>query len=136
MRTFPDWVHGELRNWARWCWQGASPLPRAASHCLSVEHRYLAPKLAEGDKEERPPVIFADRAQLVDVIWKQLPALQKAVLREFYPQGRCYAQAPSPREAKRRMARQLGMKPRHFEDVLNRAGWSVEARLNNRRERG
>jgi hypothetical protein len=87
MRSYPDWLHQELRNWARFCWEGEDPTPTLPHHCGSAEGEYLAP--AYESLESDPNYIPADpnTARIVDRVFKQsLSHLQRLVLMAEYTQ--------------------------------------------------
>ncbi len=89
-RHYPDWIHQELLNWSRWCWQGPYPHPLRPSHCYSVEHQYVGHHLEEEEESEpipaRPLAPIAARAMMVDAAWQRMVGAPRLVLRAEYPQ--------------------------------------------------
>ena len=87
-RHYPEWLHHELLNWARWCWLGPYPHPLPPGHCYSIEHQYVGHHLEEEDESEPPTVkqlLFTDRAMKVDAVWRQMVGAPRIVLRAEYP---------------------------------------------------
>jgi hypothetical protein len=85
---YPEWVHQELQNWARWCWLGAWPHPIPPSECMSLEHLYVRVN-EDGSTEsvdDKPVKPNEPHARLVQVVWDSLPRLPQLALRAEYPQ--------------------------------------------------
>ena len=122
LRRFPDWLHHELLNWSRWCWQGALPHPFPPSHCASVEHEYTRLR-AEGSSDEARPIPANEtRALIVDGVWRTLPPLPKQVIRAEYPQYQASGRAEFGRVG---AARRLGLSLHDYEAALTVAGGRV-----------
>lgn len=85
-RTYPDWLHQELLNWSRWCWQGDLPYPVPPTTCASIEREYtrLREENTSNNGVRVPPNDM--HAQIVDSAWRSLPDLPRRVLRAEYPQ--------------------------------------------------
>ena len=114
-RKFPDWIHHELQNWARWCWLGATPVPMSPGHCGSIESQYVRVNDENSSDGARPIPPNEDRARRVDEVWRRLPDAPRLVLRAEYPQrwssGRVeHGQAGA--------ARRLHMSLRQYEEAL------------------
>jgi hypothetical protein len=86
--NYPQWLHAELLNWSRWCWQGPWPHPLPPSVCASVERDYIpAGNAEERVAAERKPIPPNERhAQIVDSVWKRMADAPRRVLRAEYPQ--------------------------------------------------
>ena len=116
-RKYPSWVHLELVNWTRYCWQGSWPHPIPPDHCTSIESRYLAPAGdTMNDEPPRPrPIINAHRAMWVQDIYDGLPQMPKLVLRAEYPQ---YQQSGRAEFGMAGAARRLKISLREYEENL------------------
>lgn len=116
MRWYPDWLHNELINWCRFCWDGPYPHPLPPSHCYSVEHKYVAPSDL-GEPEQARIIIRVKDALKVQAIYDAMPIEQKLVIRAEYPKrhesGRMEGRAAA--------ARQLGIKTRQYDERLTAA---------------
>lgn len=72
-----QWVHEELENWGRW-----SRCRPHQGHCASAEHRYRAPRVAEGG--ERSVAIAGGRAAVLHPHVCALPEQQRWMLHLWY----------------------------------------------------
>ena len=115
LRHFPEWLHYELLNWSRWCWQGAWPHPLPPSQCGSVEHDYIRFRVDACDDEPRPIPANASRALVVDRVWHGLANVPKQVLRAEYPQYHSSSRAEFGRVG---AARRMGLMLRDYEAAL------------------
>jgi len=118
-RHCPEWLHNELLNWSRWCWQGPYPHPLPPGHCYSIEHQYVGHRL-EGETEGDPvptrnPEPNAARAMLVDAVWKRMVGAPRFVLRAEYPQRWSSGRAEHGQVG---AARRLKMSLRDYEAAL------------------
>lgn len=122
IELYPEWVHHELENWSRWCWQGKFPHPLPSQTCASFEKNYRRHGEEEEQLEDRPIPANADRAKIVQTVWDSLSPRQQQVLRAEYPQrhtsGRLHSMA--------RAAKNLGMSADAYEAALCRAANSVK----------
>lgn len=84
-RTCPAWVHMELINWARWCWQGQYPHPPDAI-CKSIERNYSRVSEEGTTDDARPIAPNEHNARIVQAVWERLPRVPRMVLRAEYPQ--------------------------------------------------
>ena len=89
-RKFPDWVHWELLNWARWSWEGSYPHPLPSQTCGSVEGEYQPPRYDSCDEPVRRIKADEGMALIVDRAWKSLPDTQRLVLAVEYPRRNDY----------------------------------------------
>lgn len=90
MRRYPDWVHHELMNWSRWCWQGSYPHPLPPQTCASIERQYVRFREENTTDEAKPIQPNESHALIVDGVWKALPTLPRMVMRAEYPQRSAY----------------------------------------------
>jgi len=86
IERYPEWVHLELINWSRFCWEGAYPHPLPPRHCTSIEYRYINPSIY-GKDDAPPPHILANahHAMRVQNVFIALPDIQRLVLIAEYP---------------------------------------------------
>jgi hypothetical protein len=123
MRQIPSWVHEELLNWSRWCWEGAYPHPFPPDHCASIEHNYRR-TAAEDYSDEAPPSkpIPANRENAIRVqaIFLRLPDSERVVLRAEYPQHRINGEM-----TRHELARKLGMDAKRYYHWLHLARLKV-----------
>jgi hypothetical protein len=122
LRRFPDWLHHELLNWSRWCWQGAWPHPLPPSHCASAEHEYTRLRGDISSDETRPIQANETRALIVDGVWRRLPPLPKQVMRAEYPQYHASGRSEFGRVG---AARRMRMRLHDYEVALTVAGGRV-----------
>ena len=112
IRTYEDWLHQELLNWARWCWSGGWPHPIPPDHCASLEGQYQAPPWEdEPESVRKMPEPNAERARIVEKVWSRLPDGPRFVLRWEYP---CWWWQVEVHRA----ARTLRMSVTHYEGNL------------------
>lgn len=118
VRTYPDWVHHELQNWARWCWLGPSPVPQE-DRCKSLECNYSRIS-EEGDKAERRIMPHIENAQIVQSAFERMPGLQRKILIIEYPKKYLLSKGRSI------AARALGITRTEYESALFNAACKVE----------
>lgn len=121
-RTYPDWLHYELMNWARWSWSGAYPHPIPPATCASYEKNYRRTGEEEEARNERQIKPNADNAQKVQAVWDALPHWPQQVLRAEYPQRHESGRVEHGRAA---AARWLGISLEHYESALSVAAHKV-----------
>lgn len=112
--NIPDWLHAELLNWSRWCWQGDWPHPLPPRSCASIERNYRRTAEDATADEARPIPPFEPAARRVDIAWRRLPHLERRVIRLEYPQRHLY-------ESRREAAIALGLSVRQYREALQRA---------------
>jgi hypothetical protein len=122
LRHFPEWLHYELLNWSRWCWQGAWPHPLPPSICGSAERDYTRFRADSSSDDARPIPPNASRALIVDGVWHGLPPAPRQVLRAEYPQYHASGRAELGRCG---AARRLRMSLRDYEAALGVAASRV-----------
>ena len=123
MRSFPDWVHDELCNWARFCWEGEYPQPVPPNHCYSFEHNYLAPSDMGCDDAPSTRILAnARHALIVQDVYVVLPITQRLVLRAEYPQR---IESGRAEFGKIGAARRLKMRVSEYDAALTAAAGSV-----------
>ena len=84
LRLIPDFVHSEMRNWARWCWMGAYPHPLPPTSCGSAEGDYRS--IGENATDDARPIPPNEtNALIVDRIWRGLPFSERLVVKIEYP---------------------------------------------------
>jgi hypothetical protein len=121
-RTYPEWVHQELMNWARWCWKGAYPHPLPPTVCASIEKNYQRIS-DEGTVDDVKPVPPNEaHAKRVQAVWDALPRIGQQVLRAEYPQRFESGRAVDGRYA---AARWLHMSLSEYESCLSMACYRV-----------
>lgn len=87
---FPSFVRREIENWITSCWDGESPEPRGASHCLSVERNYQTPPWYEDVPPPRPPAHNRENAARTQKVFESMPTLTRRVLQYEYTQRARY----------------------------------------------
>ena len=115
LRHFPEWLHYELLNWSRWCWQGAWPHPLPPSQCGSAERDYIRFRVDDCSDEPRPIPPNASRALIVDGVWHGLANEPRQVLRAEDPQYHASGRAEFGRVG---AARRMGLRLRDYEAAL------------------
>jgi hypothetical protein len=130
LRRFPEWLHHELLNWSRWCWQGPWPHPLPPNQCGSVERNYIRTNEEGSADNARPIPPNESRARIVDGVWRSLPPLPRQVLRAEYPQYRDSGRAEFGRCG---AARRMGMRLREYENALGAAVGRVWDALESKR---
>ena len=124
IERYPEWVHFELINWSRFCWEGSYPHPLPPRHCTSIECRYLAPSVSEENESTEPPYILANahNAMRVQNVFIGLPETQRLVLIAEYPKRRESGRADHGTVG---AARRLRIRVAEYEYALSCAGIKV-----------
>lgn len=82
-------LEGRLNNWGRWAFSAGG----GRGHCLSVEHRYLPPKLAEGEQAAHRTPMPVDMLD-AEVVEKAVTTLPCVTARRFLIKVYVYRSCP------------------------------------------
>lgn len=117
-------LHEWLDNWSRWA---AARHGQAAGHCVSVEHKYRAPRCF--DEPAAGFVVDVPKAMRVEHAWRELPEPHRLALKLEWIKGLRRERQGSEARYLARMARSLGIAKAHVVEFLREAESLIARRL-------
>ena len=91
------WVDHEMRNWARYCNLGTSPIPREPGSFLET---WIIPEPCAADADpHRPAPIHEENAKRVQKVYDVAAAIEKRVLQAEYLSPARYSRFKGPQAA-------------------------------------